>query len=105
MVFERPSNRTWLRISVISVKPLPQWNSVMGLVMIKTDEVELSSARMQQSSNAPHSTHQTAGSDWFFEYYARKCFKLTLFLLQQTLDSDWSMELQVYYINVDIYAE
>jgi hypothetical protein len=77
----------------------------MGLVMIKTDEVELSSARMQQSSNAPHSTHQTAGSDWFFEYYARKCFKLTLFLLQQTLDSDWSMELQVYYINVDIYAE
>jgi hypothetical protein len=54
---------------------------------------------------APHSTRQTAGSDWFFEYYGRKCFKLTLFLLQQTLDSDWSMELQVYYINVDIYAE
>jgi hypothetical protein len=48
---------------------------------------------------------QTAGSDWFFEYYGRKCFKLTLFLLQQTLDSDWSMELQVYYINLDIYAE
>jgi hypothetical protein len=26
-----------------------------------------------------------------------KCFKLTLILLQQTLDSDWSVELQVYY--------
>jgi hypothetical protein len=34
-----------------------------------------------------------------------KCFKLTLFLLQKTLDSDWSVELQIYYINVDIYAE
>jgi hypothetical protein len=60
---------------------------------------------MQQSSNALHNTRQTAGSDWFFEYYGRKCFKLTLFLLQQTLDSDWSIELQVYYINLDIYAE
>jgi hypothetical protein len=45
----------------------------------------------------PPSTRQTAGSDWFFEYYGRKCFKLTLFLLQRTLDSDWSVELQVYY--------
>jgi hypothetical protein len=51
---------------------------------------QLSSARIQKSS---------------FEYYGRKCFKLALFLSQQTLDSDWSMELQVYYINVDIYAE
>jgi hypothetical protein len=58
----------------------------------------------QQASNA-HNRRQTAGSDWFFEYYGRKCFKLTLFLLQQTLDSDWSVELQVYYINVNIYAE
>jgi hypothetical protein len=65
----------------------------------------LSSARIQQSSIAPHSARQTAGSDWFFEYYGRICFKLTLFLLQQTLDSDWSMELQVSYINLDIYAE
>jgi hypothetical protein len=40
-----------------------------------------------------------------FAHYGRKCFKLTLFLLQQTLDSDWSVELQVYYINVDVYAE
>jgi hypothetical protein len=67
--------------------------------------LDFSSARIQQSSNALHSTRQTAGSDWFFEYYGRECFKLTLFLLQQTLDSDWSVELQVYYINVDIYAE
>jgi hypothetical protein len=46
------------------------------------------------------------GRFWLvFKHNARKCFKLTLFLLQQTLDSDWSVELQVYYINVDIYAE
>jgi hypothetical protein len=43
----------------------------------------LSSACIQQSSNALHNKRQTAGSGWFFSNTTgAKCFKLTLFLLQ-----------------------
>jgi hypothetical protein len=37
---------------------------------------KLSSSRIQQSSNALHNRRQTAGSDWFFEYYVRKMLQI-----------------------------